>query len=78
MIPKASSGEATVKNPPAMQETQEKQAQSLCWEDPLEEERATHSSSLAWEISWTEEPVGYSPWGRKRVENDLVTKQKQV
>ena len=26
---------------------------------------ATHSSILAWEISWTEEPCGYSPWGHK-------------
>ena len=34
-------------------------------EDPLEEERATPSSILAWEIPWTEEPGVYSPWGRK-------------
>ena len=33
-------------------------------EDPLEKEMATHSSILAWEIQWTEEPGGYSPWGR--------------
>ena len=32
--------------------------------DPLEKEMATHSSILAWEIPWTEEP-GYSPWGHK-------------
>ena len=32
------------------------QVQSLGWEDPLEEEVATHSSILAWEILWTEEP----------------------
>ena len=44
-----------VKNPPAMQETQ---VQSLGWEDPLEEGMATHSSVLAWEIPWTEEPGG--------------------
>ena len=31
---------------------------SLGWEDPLEKERATHSSVLAWEIPWTEEPGG--------------------
>ena len=37
--------------------------QSLGWEDPLEEEMATHSSILACEIPWTEEPGGYSPWG---------------
>ena len=51
-----------VKNPPAMQKSQEKQAQSLGWEDPLEEEMATHSSILVWETTWTEEFGGlYSP-----------------
>ena len=45
-----------IKNPPAMQESQEMQIWSLGLEDPLEEEMATHSSSLAWEIPWTEEP----------------------
>ena len=44
---------SVVKNLPAMQETQ---VRSLGREDPLEEERATHSSILAWEIPWTEEP----------------------
>ena len=38
---------------PAMQETR---VRSLGQEDPLEEDVATHSSILAWEISWTEEP----------------------
>ena len=47
-----------VKNLPAMQETQETQVQSLVRKDPLEEEMATHSSILAWEIPWTEEPGG--------------------
>jgi len=42
-----------VKNPPEMQETW---VQSLDWEDPLEKEMATHSSILAWEIPWSEEP----------------------
>ena len=36
-------------------------------EDPLDEEMATHSRILAWEIPWTEEPGGYSPWGHKKV-----------
>ena len=49
-----------VKNLPAMQETQETQVRSLVWEDPLEEKMATHSSVLAWQITWTEEPGGYS------------------
>ena len=41
-----------------MQETQEMQVQSLGQEDPLEEEMAIHSSILAWELPWTEEPGG--------------------
>jgi len=41
-----------------MQETQEMWVQSLVWEDPLEEEMAIHSSILAWEMPWTEEPGG--------------------
>ena len=41
---------------------QETQVRFLDWEGPLEKEMATHSSILAWKISWTE---GYSPWGRK-------------
>ena len=48
-------GGSVVKNQPAMQETQ---VQSLSWEDSLEEETATHSSILAWEIPWTEKPGG--------------------
>ena len=45
----------SVKNPPAMQETQ---IQFLGWEDPLKKEMATHSSILAWRIPWTKEPGG--------------------
>ena len=41
-----------------MQEMQEMRVGSLDWEDPLEEEMATHSSILAWRIPWTEEPGG--------------------
>ena len=47
-----------VKNPSAMQKTQEMWVQSSSWEDPLEKEMETHSSILAWEIPWTEEPGG--------------------
>ena len=47
---------------------QETQVQSLGWEDPLEEEMATHSSILVWRIPWTEEPRGYSPWGYKQLD----------
>ena len=49
---------STVKNLPAMQETQESRVLSLAWEGPLEEEMATYSSILAWKIPWTEECGG--------------------
>ena len=48
-------GGSVVKNLPAMQETR---VQSLGQEDPLEKEMTIHSSILAWEIPWTEEPGG--------------------
>ena len=54
-LQQASQAELVVKNPPAVQETR---VPSLDWEDPLEKEMATHSSILAWKISWTEEPGG--------------------
>ena len=53
-----------VKRLPAMQETQ---VRSLGWEDPLEEEMATHSSTLAWKIPWTEEPCKLQSMGSQRV-----------
>ena len=52
----------TVKNPYAGPEPQ---VCSLDWEDPLEEEMATHSSILAWEIPWTEGAWQASPGGYK-------------
>jgi len=60
-----------VKNPSVKQEMQ---AQSLGQGDPQEKEMATHSSSLVWEISWTEEPDGLKSMGSQRVVNYLVTK----
>ena len=48
------------KNPTAVQKMQ---VLSLGWEDPLEKEMAIHSSILAWEISWTEEPGGLQSMG---------------
>ena len=53
----------TVKNLSAMQETE---VRSLGQEDPLEKGMATHSRILAWRIPWTEDLVGYSPWGHKK------------
>ena len=50
-----------------MQETKEMQVQSLGWEDPLEEGMATHSSILAWRITWTEKPGGLQSMGLQRV-----------
>ena len=61
-----------VKNLPAMQETL---VQFLCWEDPLEEGMATHSSILAWRIPWTEEPGGPQYIGSQRIRHDWATKQ---
>ena len=47
---------SAVKNLPARQEMQKIWVGSLGWEDPLEEETATHSNILAWRMPWTEEP----------------------
>ena len=47
---------------------QETQVWSLGQEDPLEKEMATHSSILAWEITWTEGLVDYSPWGHTELD----------
>ena len=56
-----------VKNLPAMWETW---AQTLGWEDPLENGMATHSSILAWRIPWTEEPGGLQSMGSQRVRHN--------
>ena len=53
-----------VKRLPTMQETG---VQSLGQEDPLEKEMATHSSTLAWKIPWTEEPGSLQSMGLQRV-----------
>ena len=57
----------TVKNLPGMQETR---VQSLAWKNPLEKEKATHSSILAWRILWTEELGGQQSMGFQRVGHD--------
>ena len=57
----------TVNNLPAMWETW---VQSLGWDNPLEEGMATHSSILAWEILWTEEPGWLQSMGLQRVGHD--------
>ena len=56
-----------VKSLPAMWETW---VQSLAWEDPLEKEMATQSSTLAWEMLWTEEPGRLQSMGSQRVGHD--------
>ena len=56
-----------VKTLPATQETQ---VQFLGPEAPLEKERATHSSILAWRIPWTEEPGGLQSMGSQRVRHN--------
>ena len=67
-------GGLVVKNPSSYQETQETQVRSLDWEDPLVEGMAIHSSILAWEIPWTEEPGRLQSMGWQRVGDDLSTK----
>ena len=52
---------------------QKMQVWSLGWEDFLEEEMATHSNILAWEISWTEEPGRLQSMGSHRVKHDWAT-----
>ena len=50
--------------------------ESTCqWEDALEKEMAAHSSILAWEIPWIEEPGRLQSMGSQRVRHDLATKQ---
>ena len=69
----------TVKHLPTMQETQ---VQSLGREDPLEKEMATHSSTLAWKIPWTEKPgrlqsmgvvmYGCKSWTIKKADHQII------
>ena len=54
-----------VKNLPAVQEIR---LRSLGWEDPLEKEMATHSSTLAWRIPWTEEPGRLQSMGSQELD----------
>ena len=56
-----------VKNLPAKQEAR---VLPLGWDDPLEEEMVTHSSILAWDIPWAEEPGGLQSVGSKRVRHE--------
>ena len=48
----------------------EAQVRSLAWEDPLQNEMATHSSTLAWKIPWAKEPGGLQSMGSQRVRHD--------
>ena len=63
-------GGSVVKSSPAVQESQETQVRSLGWEDPLEEEMATHLNIRAWRIPWTEEPCRLQSMGLQRVGHD--------
>ena len=56
---------------------QEVQVQDLGLEDPLEQETATHSSILAWEIPCTEEPGALQSLESRRVRHDLATEHQQ-
>ena len=64
-----------VKNLPAMEETH---VQSLAREYPLEEKTATHSSILAWEVPWTEEPGRLQYMEPRRAGRDLRTEHAHI
>ena len=57
----------TVKRLSTMRETR---VQALGWEDPLEKEMAIHSSTIAWKISWTEDPGRLPSMGSQRIGHD--------
>ena len=71
-------GGIVVKNLPVKQEVQEMQAWSQTWEDHLEEEMATHSSTLAWKIPGTEEPGGLQSMGQQRVRCDWASMHHRI
>ena len=56
-------GGTSGKEPSCQCRMYKRQFSSLCWEDPLKEGMATHSSILAWRIPWTEKPGGLWPIG---------------
>ena len=64
-----------IKRLPAMQETH---VRSLGWENPLEKEMATHSSILAWEIPWAQEPGGLHSMGSQIIGHESETEESQI
>ena len=66
------------KDLPAVQDTEDTWVQPLGQEDALEKEIATHSSILAWEIPWTEEPGGLQSIESKRGRHNLATNTVRV
>ena len=64
-----------LKHLPGMRETR---VRSLGWEDPLEKEMATHSSTLPWRIPWKEEPGRLQSMGSQRVWHDWATSLRKV
>ena len=59
-----------MKNPPSNAGDTKDMGSILEWEDPLQKRMATHSSILAWEIPWTEEPGELQSMGLKTVGHD--------
>ena len=66
-------GAARSKEPPANAGDTKDVGLILGWEDPLEEGMATHSSTLAWRIPWTEEPGRLQSIGSQRVNTTAMT-----
>ena len=71
-------GSLAVKNLSVIAGDMVTQVQSVGQEDPLVKEMAAHSSVLAWEIPWTEEPGGLQSMGLQRVGHDLMTRKQQT
>ena len=69
---------AVVKKLPADAEDAETQVRFLGREDPLENEMATHSSTVAWKIPCTVEPGSLQSMGSQRIGHHLATKQQSI
>ena len=67
-----------VKTPPASKRHRRHEFSPLGWEDPLDEEMATYSWSLAWRIPWTEEPGRLQSMGSQRVKHDWGPKHNSI
>ena len=69
-LPDGPRGKKKKKHPPAKARDSRDGSSTPGWEDPLEEDKAAHSSILAWRIPWTEKPGGLQSMGSQRVRHN--------